>query len=36
LNITEDQILALAEQVIKSQKTVTGVQPKLSPAGASL
>ncbi|MFT7238344.1 MAG: serine/threonine-protein kinase HipA [Cyclobacteriaceae bacterium] len=30
LNITEDQILALAEQVIKSQKTVTGVQPKLS------
>jgi serine/threonine-protein kinase HipA len=30
LNFTEDQILELAEQVIKSQKTVTGVQPKLS------
>jgi serine/threonine-protein kinase HipA len=30
LNFTEEQILELAEQVIKSQKTVTGVQPKLS------
>jgi serine/threonine-protein kinase HipA len=30
LNFTKDQILDLAEQVIKSQKTVTGVQPKLS------
>lgn len=30
LGFTEDQILQLAEQVIKSQKTVTGVQPKLS------
>lgn len=30
LGFTEDQILELAEQVIKSQKTVTGVQPKLS------
>lgn len=30
LEFTEDQILQLAEQVIKSQKTVTGVQPKLS------
>lgn len=30
LDFTEDQILQLAEQVIKSQKTVTGVQPKLS------
>lgn len=30
LNFTEDQILQLAEQVIKSQKTITGVQPKLS------
>lgn len=30
LDFTEDQILHLAEQVIKSQKTVTGVQPKLS------
>lgn len=30
LNFTEDQILNYAEQVIKSQKTVTGVQPKLS------
>lgn len=30
LDFTEDQILELAEQVIKSQKTVTGVQPKLS------
>lgn len=30
LDFTEDQIVELAEQVIKSQKTVTGVQPKLS------
>lgn len=30
LDFTEDQILPFAEQVIKSQKTVTGVQPKLS------
>jgi serine/threonine-protein kinase HipA len=30
LDLTEDQILELAEKVIKSQKTVTGVQPKLS------
>jgi serine/threonine-protein kinase HipA len=30
LNFTEDQIPKLAEQIIKSQKTVTGVQPKLS------
>jgi serine/threonine-protein kinase HipA len=30
LDFTEDQILQLAEQVIKSRKTVTGVQPKLS------
>jgi serine/threonine-protein kinase HipA len=30
LGFTEDQILELAEQVIKSQRTVTGVQPKLS------
>lgn len=30
LNFTEDQILEFAEQVIKSHKTVTGVQPKLS------
>ena len=30
LDFTEDQILELAEQIIKSQKTVTGVQPKLS------
>lgn len=30
LDFTEDQILQLAERVIKSQKTVTGVQPKLS------
>lgn len=30
LDFTEDQILQLAEQVIKSQKTVTGVQPKIS------
>lgn len=30
LDFTEDQILELAEKVIKSQRTVTGVQPKLS------
>ncbi len=30
LPYTEDDMLSLAEQVIKSQKTVTGVQPKLS------
>lgn len=30
LDFTEEQILELAEQVIKSQRTVTGVQPKLS------
>ncbi len=30
LDFTEDQILELAEQIIKSQRTVTGVQPKLS------
>ena len=30
LDITEDQIPELGEQVIKSHKTVTGVQPKLS------
>jgi serine/threonine-protein kinase HipA len=30
LDFTEDQIVELAEKVIKSQKTVTGVQPKLS------
>ena len=30
LDFTEEQILELAEQVVKSQKTVTGVQPKLS------
>jgi len=30
LDFTEDQLLQLAEQVIKSKKTVTGVQPKLS------
>ena len=30
MDFTEDQILELAEQVIKSQRTVTGVQPKLS------
>lgn len=29
-NFTKNQMLELAEQVIKSQKTVTGVQPKLS------
>jgi len=30
LEFTEDQMLELAEKVIKSQKSVTGVQPKLS------
>ena len=30
LDFTEDQILQLAEQVVKSQRTVPGVQPKLS------
>jgi serine/threonine-protein kinase HipA len=30
LPYTDDDMLKLAEQVIKSQKTVTGVQPKLS------
>lgn len=30
LDFTEDQIVELAKQVVKSQKTVTGVQPKLS------
>ncbi|MDA3906314.1 MAG: HipA domain-containing protein [Bacteroidales bacterium] len=30
LDFSEDQILQLAEQVIKSQRTITGVQPKLS------
>lgn len=30
LNITENQILKLAEEVVKSQKSVTGVQAKLS------
>lgn len=30
LDFTENEILELAEQVVKSQKTVTGVQPKLS------
>ncbi|MBE0651068.1 MAG: HipA domain-containing protein [Bacteroidales bacterium] len=30
LPYTEDEMLKLAEQVIKSHKTVTGVQPKLS------
>src|SRR5690606_6375820 len=30
LDLTEAQILELAEQVVKSQNTVTGVQPKLS------
>jgi serine/threonine-protein kinase HipA len=30
VDFTEDQILQLAEQVIKSQRTITGVQPKLS------
>ncbi len=30
LDVTEDQISELAEEIIKSQRTVTGVQPKLS------
>lgn len=30
LDFTEDQLLEFAEQVIKSQRTVTGVQPKIS------
>lgn len=30
IEFSEDHMLELAEQVIKSQKTVTGVQPKLS------
>ncbi len=30
LDFTQDQMLELAEQIVKSQKTVTGVQPKLS------
>jgi len=30
LGFTEDEILQLAEQIVKSQRTVTGVQPKLS------
>ena len=30
LEYTQDEMLLLAEKVIKSQKTVTGVQPKLS------
>lgn len=30
IEFTEKEILSLAEQVVKSQKTVTGVQPKLS------
>ena len=30
LDFTEDQIVQLAEQVIKSKRTVTGVQPKIS------
>lgn len=30
LNFTQDEMLVLAEQVVQSQKTVTGVQPKLS------
>ena len=30
LDFSQDQLLELAEQVVKSQKTVTGVQPKLS------
>jgi len=30
LDFTEDQMMELAEQVVKSQRTVTGVQPKLS------
>lgn len=30
IDFTEDQLLELAKKVVKSQKTVTGVQPKLS------
>lgn len=30
IDFTQDDIMALAEQVIKSQRSVTGVQPKLS------
>jgi len=30
IDFTQEQLLSLAEKVIKSQKTVTGVQPKLS------
>ncbi|MBB3696801.1 HipA domain-containing protein [Flammeovirga yaeyamensis] len=30
IDFSEDQIVQLAERVVKSQKTVTGVQPKLS------
>lgn len=30
IDFTQDDILALAEQVIKNQRSVTGVQPKLS------
>ncbi len=30
LDFTEDQLVQLAEHIIKTQKTVTGVQPKLS------
>ncbi len=30
IGFTKDQLLELAEKVVKSQKTVTGVQPKLS------
>lgn len=30
LDFTQDQVMELAEQVVKSQRTVTGVQPKLS------
>ena len=30
IDFTEDHLLELAEKVVKSQKTVTGVQPKLS------
>ncbi|HAC16016.1 MAG TPA: toxin HipA [Bacteroidetes bacterium] len=30
IDFTEDQLVQLAEQIVQSQKTVTGVQPKLS------
>jgi serine/threonine-protein kinase HipA len=30
IDFTENQLLELAEKIVKSQKTVTGVQPKLS------